>query len=59
MSLRILRPGLLTTVQDLGRYGYQSDGIIVSGAMDVPALRVANHLVGNPETAAGLEITLL
>ena len=59
MSLRILRPGLLTTVQDLGRFGYQQDGIIVSGAMDALALRVANLLVGNPETAAGLEITLL
>ena len=59
MSLCILRPGLLTTVQDLGRFGYQSDGIIVSGAMDARALRVANRLVGNPETAAGLEITLL
>ena len=59
MSLRILRPGLLTTVQDLGRFGYQQDGIIVSGAMDALALRVANLLVGNPGTAAGLEITLL
>ena len=59
MSLRILRPGLLTTVQDLGRFGYQQDGIIVSGAMDALALRVANLLVGNAETAAGLEITLL
>ena len=59
MSLRILRPGLLTTVQDLGRFGYQKDGIIVSGAMDATALRVANLLVGNDENAAGLEITLL
>ena len=59
MSLHILRPGLLSTVQDLGRYGYQSDGIIVSGAMDALALRVANLLVGNEENAAGLEITLL
>ncbi|MFC6221853.1 biotin-dependent carboxyltransferase family protein [Hymenobacter artigasi] len=59
MSLHILRPGLLTTVQDLGRYGYQQHGIIVSGAMDALALRVANLLVGNAETAAGLEITLL
>ncbi|MDQ2771676.1 MAG: KipI antagonist, partial [Bacteroidota bacterium] len=58
MSLCILRPGLLTTVQDLGRFGYQQDGIIVSGAMDALALRVANLLVGNAETAAGLEITL-
>ena len=59
MSLCILRPGLLTTVQDLGRFGYQRDGIIVSGAMDATALRVANLLVGNDEGAAGLEITLL
>ena len=59
MSLRIRRPGLLTTVQDLGRFGYQQDGIIVSGAMDATALRVGNLLVGNEENAAGLEITLL
>ncbi|MCC3153334.1 biotin-dependent carboxyltransferase family protein [Hymenobacter sp. BT770] len=59
MSLSILRPGLLTTVQDLGRHGYQKDGILVSGAMDATALRVANLLVGNPEVTASLEITLL
>ncbi|SFQ37212.1 biotin-dependent carboxyltransferase family protein [Hymenobacter arizonensis] len=59
MSLSILRPGLLTTVQDLGRHGYQKDGIVVSGAMDATALRVANLLVGNSENTAGLEITLL
>jgi antagonist of KipI len=59
MSLTILRSGLLTTVQDLGRYGYQKDGILVSGAMDAAALRIANLLVGNVEDAAGLEITLL
>jgi antagonist of KipI len=59
MSLRILRPGLLTTVQDLGRPGYQHLGVVVSGAMDALALRVANLLVGNAEGAAGLEITLL
>lgn len=59
MSLHILRPGLLTTVQDLGRFGYQQDGLVVSGAMDAVALRVGNLLVGNNEHAAGLEITLL
>lgn len=59
MSLKILSPGLLTTVQDLGRIGYQKEGIIMSGAMDALALRVANLLVGNEEGAAGLEITLL
>jgi antagonist of KipI len=59
MSLSILSPGLLTTIQDLGRIGYQKEGIIVSGAMDALALRVANLLVGNPENEAGLEVTLL
>ena len=59
MSLSILRPGLLTTVQDLGRPGYQHAGLVVSGALDALALRVANLLVGNAETSAGLEITLL
>jgi antagonist of KipI len=58
MSLNILKPGLLTTVQDTGRFGYRKDGIIVSGAMDNLALRIANLLVGNPESAATLEITL-
>ncbi|QDA62160.1 5-oxoprolinase subunit C family protein [Hymenobacter jejuensis] len=59
MSFNILSPGLLTTVQDLGRHGYQKQGILVSGAMDAIALRVANLLVGNPEDSAGLEITYL
>lgn len=59
MSLSILRPGLLTTVQDLGRPGYQHLGVVVSGALDALALRVANLMVGNAEGAAGLEITLL
>lgn len=58
MILSILEPGLLTTVQDLGRPGYQQAGLVVGGAMDATALRVANLLVGNPPTAAGLEITL-
>jgi antagonist of KipI len=59
MSLSLLRPGLLTTVQDLGRPGYQHLGVLVGGAMDALALRVANLLVGNAQGAAGLEITLL
>ncbi len=58
MSLTVLKPGLLTTVQDLGRFGYQQAGLVVGGALDAVALRTANLLVGNPETAAGLEITL-
>ena len=59
MSLEILSPGLLSTVQDLGRRGYQKEGIIVSGAMDAFALRTANLLVGNLDKAAGIEITLM
>ncbi|OGX83748.1 biotin-dependent carboxyltransferase family protein [Hymenobacter coccineus] len=58
MSLSVLHPGLLTTVQDLGRPGYQQAGVPVGGALDAVALRVANLLVGNDESAAGLEITL-
>lgn len=53
------KPGLLTTIQDGGRYGYQSYGIPVSGAMDTFSYRAANALVGNPLDAAVLEITLL
>ncbi len=56
---KVVQPGLLTTVQDLGRYGYQQYGVPVSGAMDSFALRVANLLLGNNEGDACLEITLL
>ncbi|WP_054637738.1 biotin-dependent carboxyltransferase family protein [Thalassobacillus sp. C254] len=58
MSINILQPGLLTTVQDLGRHGYQRKGIIVSGGMDPYSLRLANMLVGNREDEAVLEMTL-
>jgi antagonist of KipI len=58
VSAVVLAPGLLTTVQDLGRPGYQALGVPVSGAMDPAALRLANLLVGNEDSAAGLEITL-
>ena len=58
-SLEILAPGPLTTVQDLGRYGFGRYGVPPSGALDPFSLRVANLLVGNPETEAGLEITLM
>ncbi|RNI30152.1 biotin-dependent carboxyltransferase family protein [Rufibacter immobilis] len=59
MSIKITKPGLLTTLQDLGRYGYQKQGMVVSGTMDKFALRLANLLVGNPENAAALEISLM
>ena len=58
MGLNILTPGLLTTVQDGGRWGYQKEGVIVSGAMDSVALRIGNILLGNKENEAALEITL-
>jgi antagonist of KipI len=57
-ALRVLRPGLFTTVQDCGRWGYQAQGVPVSGAMDVDSHRVANVLVGNPAEVATLEVTL-
>jgi antagonist of KipI len=59
MSLEVEKPGLLTTVQDLGRWGFQQEGVLVSGAMDAVAHRTANLLVGNPEAAATLEFTVL
>jgi len=58
-SLEILSPGPLTTVQDPGRYGFGRYGVPPSGALDSFSLRVANVLVGNPETEAGIEITLM
>jgi antagonist of KipI len=56
--LRVHKPGILSTLQDLGRAGYQRLGISPGGAMDAFALRLANRLVGNPEGSVGLEITL-
>ena len=58
MSIRVLAPGWLTSVQDAGRSGHASLGIGVAGAMDPAALRLANALVGNVPDAAGLEMTL-
>ncbi|TWT02517.1 biotin-dependent carboxyltransferase family protein [Planomicrobium sp. CPCC 101079] len=57
--LKIIKSGLQTTVQDLGRYGFQKYGVIASGAMDPYAHRLANLLVGNEENAPTLEITLV
>jgi antagonist of KipI len=55
----VTRPGLLTTVQDLGRWGHQAMGVPVAGPMDTYAHRLANALVGNPAGAATLEVTLI
>ncbi|GIF50361.1 biotin-dependent carboxylase-like uncharacterized protein [Asanoa ferruginea] len=57
--LAVVRAGALTTVQDLGRPGYAHLGVPRSGALDLPALRRANGLVGNPAGAAVLETTLM
>jgi antagonist of KipI len=57
-TLRVVRPGPLTSVQDLGRDGLGDQGIAPAGAMDSLALRLGNLVVGNPPNAAALEITL-
>ena len=55
----VVKPGMLTTVQDLGRRGYQGLGVPVSGPMDAYSHRLANQLLGNDPSAAALEVTLL
>jgi antagonist of KipI len=57
--IEVLKPGLFSTVQDLGRSGYQQYGMVVSGAMDAFALQIGNLLLGNPVGEAGLEITMI
>ncbi|MBE7005022.1 MAG: biotin-dependent carboxyltransferase family protein [Ruminococcaceae bacterium] len=59
MSITVVSPGLLTSVQDAGRFGYQQFGVSVSGVMDPRAMRIANILVGNDENEAVLECTML
>ena len=59
MSIHVARPGLLTTVQDLGRFGEQHLGVCPGGAMDPFAAALANALVGNPVHEAALEITII
>jgi antagonist of KipI len=59
MNVRVIKPGMLTTIQDRGRWGLQSRGVPVAGPMDPVSHRLANALVGNDADAATLEITLL
>ncbi|MDD4377507.1 MAG: biotin-dependent carboxyltransferase family protein [Eubacteriales bacterium] len=59
MGIRIIKAGMLTTIQDLGRTGYQSQGFGTSGVMDVRSFKIANLLLDNPENEAALEITLI
>ncbi len=58
-ALVVVKAGLLTTVQDLGRFGHQASGVPVAGPMDSFSHRLANQLVGNEPGAAALEITLI
>lgn len=59
MGIIVHEGGMLTTIQDLGRTGYQAQGMVVSGAMDPYAFQVANLLVGNSPKEAAIEITLM
>ena len=59
MSIEVQEPGLLTTVQDLGREGFGPMGVSPSGAADAVSLRLGNGLAGNNENAAALEMTLV
>ena len=59
MSIRVIQPGVQTTVQDLGRFGYQQYGVPVAGAMDPRSLKLANILLDNEPGEAALEITIM
>lgn len=58
-QLRVIKPGMFTTVQDLGRMGHSAIGVPPSGAADPLSLTIGNRLLGNPDCAAALECTLL
>jgi len=58
-ALEVLEPGILTTIQDLGRYGFSQFGVPPSGALDSFSFRVGNLLVGNPEGEASIETTVM
>ena len=58
-AFEVLDPGILTTVQDLGRYGFSQFGVPPSGALDPYSFRIANLLAGNPEDEACLETTVM
>src|SRR3972149_4999729 len=58
-TIEVQVPGLLTTVQDLGREGFGPMGVSPSGSADAVSLRLGNHLVGNNDNAAALEMTLV
>lgn len=57
MQLKIIKPGIMTSIQDLGRWGYRSEGVPASGAMDTLAARIANIALGNASHDAVIEFT--
>ncbi|WP_024695323.1 biotin-dependent carboxyltransferase family protein [Pseudomonas syringae] len=59
MTIKVIKPGMLSTFQDTGRHGFQHWGVPVTGVMDEDAHALCNFLVGNPRTFSTLEITLL
>ncbi|MBQ6832784.1 MAG: KipI antagonist, partial [Lachnospiraceae bacterium] len=59
MGIKIMNGGFMTTIQDMGRYGYQETGMAVSGVMDTRSASLANILVGNDENEAVIEVTMM
>lgn len=59
MGIKIANGGFMTTIQDMGRFGYQETGMAVSGVMDTRSASLANILVGNDETEAVIEVTMM
>lgn len=59
MTIRVVHPGQLATIQDLGRPGHAALGVTMSGAADTLSLRIGNRLVGNPDGCAGIEMTFV
>ncbi|MBC3846177.1 biotin-dependent carboxyltransferase family protein [Winogradskyella echinorum] len=57
--IKVIQPGFFTSIQDKGRFGYRSNGVPVSGAMDLYSSHFANALLGNPDDCATLEITMV
>ncbi|MFE8699531.1 biotin-dependent carboxyltransferase family protein [Cytobacillus sp. FJAT-54145] len=59
MGIKVIKPGLYTTIQDSGRFGYQQFGIVTTGVMDFHSYRLANWLVGNNSNEAVIEMTMI
>ena len=59
MGIVVENPGVLTTIQDKGRYGYEQFGVSPSGPMDLESFQIANILVGNSRDLSALELSLI